>query len=95
MTSSEAVFKQNYQTHLKQLKLKGLQPKTIEAYSRAMRRIGTYFDYQVADLSEPQLTDYFSFPIVTADSSRRIWRLRHWIEAVYKQRYVKSPKIAA
>ncbi len=60
MTSSEANFKQHYQTHLKHLKLKGLQPKTIEAYSRAMRRIGVYFDDQVNDLSESQLTDYFS-----------------------------------
>jgi Site-specific recombinase XerD len=60
MISSEADFKQQYQTHLKHLKLKGLQPKTIEAYSRAMRRIGSYFDYQINDLSEPQLTDYFS-----------------------------------
>ena len=60
MTSSETDFKQNYQTHLKHLKLKGLQPKTIEAYSRAIGRIGTYFDYQIYDLSEPQLTDYFS-----------------------------------
>ena len=61
MTSlSEANFKQNYQTHFNHLKLKGFQPKTIEAYSRAMRRIGAYFDYQISDLSEQQLTDYFS-----------------------------------
>ena len=60
MTPSETDFKQNYQTHLKHLKLKGLQPKTIEAYSRAMRRIGAYFNYQLNDLSESQLTDYFS-----------------------------------
>ena len=59
-SSSEADFKQNYQTHLKHLKLKGLQPKTIEAYSRAMRRVGAYFGYQINDLSESQLTDYFS-----------------------------------
>lgn len=58
--SSETIFKKNYQTHLKHLKLKGLQPKTIEAYSRAMRRIGAYFDYQINDLTESQLTDYFS-----------------------------------
>ena len=58
--SSEANFKQNYQSHLKHLKLKGLQPKTIEAYARAIRRIGQYFDYQITELSEPQLTDYFS-----------------------------------
>ena len=37
---SEDKFKQYYQSHLKHLTLKGLQPKTIEAYSRAIRRIG-------------------------------------------------------
>jgi integrase/recombinase XerD len=61
MTSSSASdFKRNYQTHLKHLKLKGLQPKTIDAYARAIRRIGQYFDEQINDLSEPQLTDYFT-----------------------------------
>ncbi|MDD5320158.1 MAG: phage integrase N-terminal SAM-like domain-containing protein [Methylococcales bacterium] len=59
-SSSEIDFKQNDQTHLKHLKLKGLQPKTIEAYARVMRLIGAYFDYQIDDLSESQLTDYFS-----------------------------------
>lgn len=59
-TSSESDFKHNYQTHLKHLKLKGLQPKTIDAYARTIRRIGEYFDEQIDDLSEPQLTDYFS-----------------------------------
>ena len=56
----EALFKHNYETHLKHLKLKGLQPKTIEAYARAIRRIGAYFDHQIDDLSEQQLTDYFT-----------------------------------
>ncbi len=59
-SSSDTNFKHNYQRHLKHLKLKGLQPKTIEAYSRAVRRIGTYFDQQIDDLSEQQLTDYFT-----------------------------------
>ena len=59
-TSFESIFKQNYQTHLKHLKLKGLQPKTIDAYARAIRRAGEYFNYQISDLSEAQLTDYFS-----------------------------------
>src|SRR5882672_9864934 len=57
---SAASFKKNYQSHLKHLKLKGLQPKTIDAYSRAIRRIGEYFDYQIDDLSNHQLTDYFT-----------------------------------
>jgi site-specific recombinase XerD len=53
-------FDRQYQTHLKHLKLKGLQPKTIEAYSRAIRRVGDYFVYQIDDLTAAQLTDYFS-----------------------------------
>jgi len=59
-SASKSNFKRNYQNHLKHLKLKGLQPKTIEAYARAIRRIGAYFDDQIDDLSEQQLTDYFT-----------------------------------
>ena len=53
-------FDRQYQTHLKHLKLKGLQPKTIDAYARAIRRLGGYFSHQIDDLTEAQLTDYFS-----------------------------------
>lgn len=61
MTTSNAhLFKQQYAQHLQHLELKGLRPKTIEAYSRAMRRIGQTFDFQVNDLSEQQLLDYFT-----------------------------------
>ena len=59
-TWSEAKFKQDYALHLQHLKLKGLQPKTIEAYSRAMRRIGARFDHQIDSLSEQQLVDFFT-----------------------------------
>ena len=59
-SSSEAKFKRQYQSHLKHLRLKGLQPKTIEAYSRAIRRIGAYFHHQIDDLSEQQLLEYFT-----------------------------------
>ncbi|NNJ97676.1 MAG: recombinase, partial [Gammaproteobacteria bacterium] len=62
-TSLVSNFKRNYQTHLKHLRLKGLQPKTIEAYSRAFRQIGRYFDHQIDDLSKPQLTNYFTDPL--------------------------------
>ena len=51
-------FDQRYKTHLKHIKLKGLQPKTIEAYSRAIRRMGEYFDQQIDALSPAQLTNY-------------------------------------
>ncbi|MBL0166061.1 MAG: site-specific integrase [Propionivibrio sp.] len=53
-------FDRQYQTHLKHLKLKGLQPKTIEAYSRTIRRVGDYFDRRIDKLTETQLTDYFT-----------------------------------
>lgn len=55
-----AHFARQYDSHLKHLKLKGLQPKTIDAYARAIRRLGEYFDYRIDDLSEVQLTEYFS-----------------------------------
>ena len=58
--SGKTDFDLAYQSQLKHLKLKGLQPKTIDAYSRAIRRIGERFDHQIDSLSEQQLTDYFS-----------------------------------
>jgi site-specific recombinase XerD len=59
-TITDEHFDRQYQTHLKHLKLKGLQPKTIDAYARAIRRLGGYFSNRIDDLSEAQLTDYFS-----------------------------------
>ena len=59
-TSASVDYDQRYQSHLKHLKLKGLQPKTIDAYSRAIRRMGEYFKYDIENLSPEQLTDYFS-----------------------------------
>lgn len=53
-------FNQYYQKHLKYLKLSGMRPKTIEAYSRAIRRIGNYFDCRIDDLSSDELLDYFN-----------------------------------
>ena len=53
-------FKKYYQKHLKHLKLNGLQPKTIDAYSRAIRRIGNYFDCRIDNLTSDQLLDYFN-----------------------------------
>jgi len=55
----ETQFAQDYAKHLQHLKLKGCQPKTIDAYSRALRRIGDYFDHDINNLGEQQLVDYF------------------------------------
>ena len=57
--SIESKYNHNYSLHCKHLKLQGLQPKTIEAYSRAIRRIADYFDGHLDDLSQDQLLDYF------------------------------------
>jgi len=58
-TLTNKEFKQYYDLHYKHLKLKGLQPKTIEAYSRAIRRIGEYFNHDLTHLTKNQLLDYF------------------------------------
>ena len=42
------------------MRLKQLQPKTIDAYARTIRRMGDYFDHQIDALSPSQLTEYFS-----------------------------------
>ena len=52
-------FNKNYTKHLKHLKLAGYQPKTIEAYARALRRIGNYFNCKLDNLTQDQLLDYF------------------------------------
>jgi len=53
-------FIKYYQKHQKYLKLNGLHPKTIDAYSRAIRRIGNYFHCRIDNLSSDQLLDYFN-----------------------------------
>ena len=57
---SNPQFIKVYTKHRKHLRLNGFQPKTIDAYSRAIRRIGNYFDCQLDDLTMDQLVDYFS-----------------------------------
>lgn len=52
-------FAQDYETHVKRLKLAGMRPKTIEAYGNGVRRAAAYFDYQINALTEAQLTEYF------------------------------------
>lgn len=57
--SIEKKYNHYYSQHCKHLKLQGLQPKTIEAYSRGIRRIADYFDGHLDDLTQDQLLDYF------------------------------------
>jgi site-specific recombinase XerD len=57
--SIESKYNHYYSLHCKHLKLQGLQPKTIEAYSRGIRRIAEYFKGHLDDLTQEQLLDYF------------------------------------
>jgi integrase/recombinase XerD len=99
-TASSAHFDRHYQSHLKHLKLKGLQPKTIEAYSRAIRRVGDYFDHQIDHLSVIQLTDYFSDLVASHSWSTvklDLYGLKFYYEHVLRQPWVapgliKPPK---
>jgi integrase len=58
-TTAKDAFDQRYQSLLKHLKLKGMQPKTIDAYARGIRRMGDYFGHRIDDLCEDQLIAYF------------------------------------
>lgn len=60
MISPTEPFHQNYQKLQDHLQLKGLRPKTIDAYSRAIRRVGEYFDHEINNLTEEQLVRYFT-----------------------------------
>ena len=58
LTNAPAAFEQRYNSLLKHLRLKGMQPKTIDAYARAIRTMGKHFDWQIDSLTAAQLTDY-------------------------------------
>ena len=52
-------FDELYQQHLRMLKLQGKSRKTIDAYSRSVRRVSEYFDCCPDQLTPEHLEDYF------------------------------------
>jgi len=94
-------FENNYQIHLNRLKLNGMQPKTIDAYSRAIRRAGDYFDYQINALTEAQLTEYFADLLASHSWStlkHDLYGLKFYYEKVLHQRWpapdlIKPPRV--
>ena len=58
--TDNARFKHLYAKLLTALKLQGLRPKTIDAYSRAVRRITKHFDCCPDTLTKDQVKSYFS-----------------------------------
>ena len=95
-------FERQYQSHLKHLKLKGMQPKTIDAYARGMRRIGAYFAYQVDSLSEDQLVEYFTELMASHSWSGvklDLYGLKFFTEHVLHKpwtmpRFIRPPKVS-
>jgi hypothetical protein len=59
-TSEQQHFNLLYQQHLTNLTLQGMRPATIDAYSRAERRITTFFDHTPDTLTKADLKHYFA-----------------------------------
>ncbi len=64
-TSEQQHFDLLYQQHLTNLTLQGMRPATIDAYSRAVRRITTFFDRSPDTLTKADLKSYFAQLIQT------------------------------
>lgn len=58
-TPTDIKFKKYHSQLLKHLRLKGLQPNTRDAYERAIKRIYTFFNGDIENLTEDQMLDYF------------------------------------
>jgi integrase/recombinase XerD len=59
-SSDQSRFNSLYQQHLNVLRLQGKADATIDAYSRAVRRVYAFFDCCPDTLNQQQLRDYFS-----------------------------------
>ena len=56
-STHHTIFKKKFD---KLIKLKGFKPKTIDGYSRAVHKIAKSFKFNIDDLSNDQLLQYFS-----------------------------------
>ncbi|QUM84694.1 phage integrase N-terminal SAM-like domain-containing protein [Moritella sp. 28] len=65
MNYSQQRFNFLYEQHLINLRLQGKCSATIDAYSRAVRRISAYFDKSPDYLTTANLKDYFNSLIQT------------------------------
>ena len=81
--TDNARFKHLYAKHLTALKLQGLRPKTIDAYSRAIRRITEYFDCCPDTLTKDQVKSYFS-TLIDSHSWSTVKLDRNGLQFFYK-----------
>lgn len=72
-----------YQHHLDNLKLQGMRPATIDAYSRAVRRVTQYLDCPPDNITHQQLKDYFR-QLINTHSWSTIKLDRNGLQFFYK-----------
>lgn len=99
--TEQARFEDLYQRHLTALKLQGMRPKTIEAYSRAVRRVAEHFDRCPDTLSAEDLKGFFS-ALVDSHGWSTVKRDRNGLQFFYRHvlardwdwvRIVKPPQV--
>lgn len=97
----QAHFDLLYQQHLSNLTLQGKRPATIDAYSRALRRISAYFDCPPDTLTTQDLKRYFealirshSWSTVKLDRNGLQFFYRYTIEKQWEWlNIVKPPQV--
>jgi integrase len=102
MDPTEATrFNELYQRHLRLLKLQGKSQKTIDAYSRAVRRISEYFDccpdqttLEQRELYFAQLVESHSWSTVKVDRNGLQFFWKHVLKRDWQWvKIVKIPKV--
>jgi integrase/recombinase XerD len=96
-------FNELYQRHLRLLKLQGKSKSTIDAYSRAVRRINEHFDCSPDQLTLEQRENYFS-DLVKSHSWSTVKIDRNGLQFFWKHvlkrdwqwlNIVKAPKVSS
>ena len=99
--AEEARFKEQYRRHCQALKLQGYRKKTIDSYSRALRRIARHFDRNPDTLTNEDLRGYFaamvdshSWSMVKVDRNGLQFFWKHVLERDWDWvKIVKPPRV--
>lgn len=83
-TAQQKRFNSLYQQQLSALRRQGKAEQTIDAYSRAVRRVSAFFDQCPDKLTQRQLKDYFS-ALVSSHSWSTVKVDRNGLQFFYKQ----------
>ncbi len=81
--NEQSRFKPLYERYLNELTLQGKSPKTIEIYSRSLRKVGDFFDCCPDHLTAEQLKTYF-LQLVATRSWSAVKIARNAIQFFYK-----------